>query len=65
MFTSYENVVSWKINLQAVVSLSTTKGEYIACGEAIKEALWLKCLMERLEVCKGKVKVMCNNQSSI
>ncbi|KAL5556131.1 hypothetical protein UlMin_038367 [Ulmus minor] len=32
--------ISWKAQLQPVVALSTTKAEYIAATEAIKEALW-------------------------
>lgn len=38
-FTLFGSVVSWKSNLQSVVALSTTKTEYMAVTEAIKEAL--------------------------
>lgn len=47
-----------------MVSLSTTKTEYIACGEAVKEALWLKRLVTRLGVNEEIVTVQCDNQSS-
>nr|GFB42626.1 zinc finger, CCHC-type [Tanacetum cinerariifolium] len=33
-------VVSWKAMLQHVVALSTTKAEYMALTEAVKEAIW-------------------------
>ncbi|KAI5658791.1 hypothetical protein M9H77_27584 [Catharanthus roseus] len=36
------NCVSWKSQLQPVVALLTTKAEYIAATEAIKEAIWLQ-----------------------
>ncbi|XP_062116409.1 secreted RxLR effector protein 161-like [Humulus lupulus] len=33
------NCVSWRVQLQPVVALSTTKSEYVAVTEAIKEAI--------------------------
>nr|GEW78269.1 retrovirus-related Pol polyprotein from transposon TNT 1-94 [Tanacetum cinerariifolium] len=41
-------VVSWKATLQHVVALSTTKAEYMALTEAVKEAIWLRGLLEEL-----------------
>nr|GFA38705.1 retrovirus-related Pol polyprotein from transposon TNT 1-94 [Tanacetum cinerariifolium] len=46
-------VVSWKAMLQHVVALSTIEAEYIALTEAIKEAIWLKGLLEE-EVLEAK-----------
>nr|GEY83420.1 retrovirus-related Pol polyprotein from transposon TNT 1-94 [Tanacetum cinerariifolium] len=43
-------VVSWKATLQHVVALSTTEAEYMALMEAMKEAIWLKGLLEELGV---------------
>ncbi|GKB98291.1 retrotransposon protein, putative, ty1-copia subclass [Tanacetum coccineum] len=43
-------VVSWKATLQYVVALSTTKTEYMALKEAVKEAIWLRGLLEELGV---------------
>ena len=34
--------VSWSTKRQEIVSLSTTKSEYIAATHAAKEALWLR-----------------------
>ncbi|GKB43182.1 retrotransposon protein, putative, ty1-copia subclass [Tanacetum coccineum] len=39
-------VVSWKATLQHVVALSTTEAEYMALTEAVKEAIWLRGLLE-------------------
>ena len=42
--------ISWKECLQKIVALSTTEAEYIAIIEAIKEALWLSGLIEKLQL---------------
>ncbi|XP_062118486.1 secreted RxLR effector protein 161-like [Humulus lupulus] len=42
------NCVSWRVQLQPIVALSTTESEYVPVTEAIKEAIWLKGLMEEL-----------------
>ncbi|GKF69315.1 hypothetical protein Tco_0202372, partial [Tanacetum coccineum] len=42
--------ISWKATLQHVVDLSTTKAEYMALTEAVKEAIWLRGLLEELGV---------------
>ncbi|GKD83379.1 retrovirus-related pol polyprotein from transposon TNT 1-94, partial [Tanacetum coccineum] len=39
-------VVSWKATLQHVAALSTTEAEYMALTEAVKEAIWLRGLLE-------------------
>nr|GEX73138.1 retrovirus-related Pol polyprotein from transposon TNT 1-94 [Tanacetum cinerariifolium] len=58
-------VVSWKATLQHVVALSTTEAEYIALTEAVKEAIWLKGLLEELGVELNRVTVNCDNQGAI
>ncbi|GKB32418.1 retrotransposon protein, putative, ty1-copia subclass, partial [Tanacetum coccineum] len=58
-------VVSWKATLQHVVALSTTKAEYMALTEAVKEAIWLRGLLEELGVELNIVAVNCDNQGAI
>nr|GEU51098.1 reverse transcriptase domain-containing protein [Tanacetum cinerariifolium] len=58
-------VVSWKATLQHVVALSTTEAEYMALMEAVKEAIWLKGLLEELGVELNRVTVNCDNQGAI
>ncbi|GJY62567.1 retrotransposon protein, putative, ty1-copia subclass [Tanacetum coccineum] len=58
-------VVSWKATLQHVVALSTTEAEYMALTEAVKEAIWLKGLLEELGVELNTVAVNCDNQGAI
>ena len=64
-FTVFGGVVSWKANLQSVVALSTTKAEYMAMTEAVKETIWLKDITKELAMHRGKVVVYCDNQSPI
>ncbi|GJZ47598.1 retrotransposon protein, putative, ty1-copia subclass [Tanacetum coccineum] len=58
-------VVSWKEMLQHVVAFSTTKAEYMALAEAVKEAIWLRGLLEELGVELNTVTVNCDNQGAI
>ncbi|XP_062103976.1 secreted RxLR effector protein 161-like [Humulus lupulus] len=59
------NCVSWIVQLQPVVALSTTKSEYVAVTEAIKEAIWIKGLMEELSLLREKPTVYSDSQSCI
>ncbi|GKB21668.1 retrovirus-related pol polyprotein from transposon TNT 1-94 [Tanacetum coccineum] len=58
-------VVSWKAMLQHVVALSTIEAEYMALTEAVKEAIWLRGLLEELGVELNTVAVNCDNQGAI
>ena len=58
-------VVSWKAMLQHVVALSTTEAEYMALTEAVKEAIWLRGILEKLGVKLDTVAVNCDNQGAI
>ncbi|GKD44676.1 retrovirus-related pol polyprotein from transposon TNT 1-94 [Tanacetum coccineum] len=54
-------VVCWKATLQHVVALSTTEAEYMALTEAVKEAIWLRGLLEELGVEPNTVAVNFDN----
>ncbi|GKE83528.1 hypothetical protein Tco_1557270, partial [Tanacetum coccineum] len=58
-------VVSWKATLQHVVALSTTETENISLTKAVKEAIWLRGLLEELGVELNIVAVNCDNQGAI
>lgn len=57
--------MSWKASLQHIVALSTTEAEYIGITEAVKEALWLKGLINELGFIQENINVFCDNQSAI
>lgn len=65
LFTLYGNAVSWKANLQTIVALSTTESEYVALIEAVKEAIWLKGLINELEGKAIPTIIWCDSQSAI
>nr|GEU78596.1 hypothetical protein [Tanacetum cinerariifolium] len=58
-------VVSWKATLQYVVALSTKEAKYMAFTEAVKEAIWLRGLLEELDVELNTVAVNCDHQGAI
>ncbi|GKD01282.1 retrotransposon protein, putative, ty1-copia subclass, partial [Tanacetum coccineum] len=64
-FLGHGCVVSWKEMLQHMVALSTTKAEYMALAEAVKEAIWLRGLLEEFGVELNTVAVNCDNQGAI
>ena len=49
VFTLAGGAISWMSKLQEIVALSTTEAEYIATSNAIKEEIWLKGYLMRLE----------------
>ncbi|KAL0873142.1 hypothetical protein Bca101_022847 [Brassica carinata] len=64
VFTVGDNVVSWKSRLQPVVALSTMKRVH-RFNEAVKEAIWLKGLLEDFGVKQGPISIWCDSQSAI
>ncbi|GJW10631.1 retrovirus-related pol polyprotein from transposon TNT 1-94 [Tanacetum coccineum] len=50
IFLVHGCVLSWKETLQHVVGLLTIKAEYMALTEAVKEATWLRGLLEELGI---------------
>ena len=64
-FLVYGNCVSWKSQLQSVVSLSTTEAKYMATTEAIKEGVWIQGLLQELGLFKGVTTVFSDSQSAV
>lgn len=65
VFTVGGNTISWKSGLQPVVALSTTEAEYIALSEAVKEAIWIKGLLNDMGFKQETATVWCDSQSAI
>ena len=48
VFTLGGTAISWASNLQKIVTLSTTKFEYVAATETGKEMIWLHGFLDEL-----------------
>ena len=60
--------ISWKSSKQSIVASSTMYAEFIACFEAMGQAIWLKKFIPDLKVvdCINKpLKMYCDNQPAV
>ncbi|KAD1189669.1 hypothetical protein E3N88_43182 [Mikania micrantha] len=58
--------VTWSSKKQHTVALSSTEAEYIAASAATSQAIWLRRLLEDLDLKpKMPTKIFCDNQSTI
>ena len=64
-FTLSDSAISWKATLQSIVALSTTEAEYMTATEAVKDAIWLRVLVENLGLHQRITMMFCNSQSAI
>ncbi|KAB2615495.1 hypothetical protein D8674_022083 [Pyrus ussuriensis x Pyrus communis] len=64
-FTMAKGPICWRSILQPTTALSTTKAEYMAIAEAIKEAMWTLGLLGDLGVEQHKLDEYCDSQSAI
>jgi len=65
VFTLAGGAISWMPKLQNIVTLSTTKAEYIASSHACKEAIWMKGLLGEFGRLQENIKLFCDSQSAI
>lgn len=59
--------VSWKTRKQQTVAMSTNESEYMALGDATKEALWLRSLLTEMSVIRRgyPIRINCDNEGCI
>jgi len=65
VFLIRSGAVSWSSRVQPTVATSTAEAEYMSCGSAVKEALWLCHLARALQLRVFKVPMWCDNQAAI
>ncbi|XP_060665460.1 uncharacterized protein LOC132797726 [Drosophila nasuta] len=56
--------ISWEARKQRTVALSSTESEYLAMSEAVKEALYLKALLNRIGLKFKCVSIFNDNESA-
>lgn len=65
-FTMSGAAVTWRSTKQKTVAQSSSEAEYMALGEAVKESLWLKQLLEQIGLkAKKPIKIYEDNQGAI
>lgn len=64
VFTLANSPITWKSQEQNVVAQSTTEAEYLALALGVKEALWLKSFLKKLDISVSSVKIGVDNQSA-
>ena len=65
VFMMNGGAISWNSKRQPTVAVSTTETEYMAAAAAVKEGLWMRKLLESLDIKVDKINIMCDNQSAI
>jgi hypothetical protein len=65
VFIMNGGAISWSSKKQPTVAASTTEAEYMSAGSAVKEALWIRKLLESLSITTPTVDIYCDNQSAI
>ncbi|KAJ9510201.1 hypothetical protein QJQ45_015674 [Haematococcus lacustris] len=65
VFTLHGAAISWSSRLQPTVAMSTAEAEYMAASGAVKEAVWLRKLMQDLGLPDTCVNIMCDNQAAL
>ena len=66
VYTFAGGAIAWRSKKQATVSLSSTEAEYVAATLAAKEGIWLKAILEEINLSEEKpIEIYCDNQSYI
>ena len=60
-----QHPITWASKKQKIVAISTTESEYIAATEAVKEAIWLKNMLNDFGIQQNKVTIYGDNRSTI
>jgi hypothetical protein len=65
IFQLFGATIAWKSRLQSTVALSTTEAEYMASVDAAKQALWLKQLLQELDIVFDTITLYNDNNGCI
>ena len=61
MFNLFQGAINWMRKRQFVVTLSTTKVEYMEATHARKEAIWLQILFSYIGLVKPDARIDCDS----
>jgi hypothetical protein len=57
--------VTWQSRRQPTVAVSTTEAEYMAAASAVKEALWIRKLLDDIGIKTATIEIKGDNQSAL
>jgi hypothetical protein len=57
--------VSWSSRLQQTVAVSTAEAEYMAAAACVKEAVWIRTLLDAFGMHVRTLPLLCDNQAAI
>ncbi|XP_060190910.1 secreted RxLR effector protein 161-like [Lycium barbarum] len=60
-----KSLISWNSKKQGLVSLSTTKAEYIAVGQCCTQLIWMSYQLSDYDLFFKPIKIFCDNSSAI
>ena len=52
VFTFVGDAITWRSKRQTLVALSSTEAEYVAAALTAKERIWIKTIIEELDIFK-------------
>ena len=65
IFTLGNGPISWSLKWQTLVTTSTCEAEYVVSCHAMKEAIWLQCLLKILSHRQSTMTIHSDNAGSI
>jgi len=66
VFMLGQGAISWNSKRQPTIALSTVEAEYMAASQCVKEALWLRQLLEDVGLVQEQaMRILCDNQGCI
>ncbi|GJX19221.1 retrovirus-related pol polyprotein from transposon TNT 1-94 [Tanacetum coccineum] len=65
IFSHCGSSISWYLSLQAITALSTTEAKYISSTKGVKEAIWLRGMVNELGLPQKVLVVYCDNRSAV
>jgi hypothetical protein len=67
LFNIGSGAISWQLKHQSIVALSTCEAEFLGQTQATKEAIWLRRLLNELNMSQGKAAIIIcgDNQGAI
>lgn len=64
-FTLVDTCITWKSQLQPIVTLSSTKAKYVVITKSVKDCIWLKWILSELNFLQENPVIFTDSQSAL